>query len=200
MKARFGFTADDSEMTTRLICRVTGGDYSHALIAFYPEDWRDETWEPFYFESVWKRDSVTGKNGVRGGMDLPVSKILDWQSESMDRRFVELPCEGFLPFTHAECVDMMNHLNWATHTVRYAPCQIISNWITQRIRLRIAVRFGSQQLWTCSETPIRVMPSWAVDYYLHRSLSADDIPPSGRKLESLYGGTEALLRDLGSLD
>ena len=198
MKIRFGFTANDDEFILRRICQVVGGDWAHATVNFYPEPWRGETWEPFYFESVWSKDSVTGKTGVRGGIDRPLAKLLDWQSESMSHRFAELPCVGFLPFTHEECVAMFNALVRATYTVKYARGQILANWLTQRTRLRVAVSLGSDKYWTCSETPVRVMPPWAVDYYLHRSLSADDIPPSGRKLESLYGGTEALIRARGT--
>lgn len=185
---KWGYTVDRGEFIPRLICRVTNGYFSHAFPIFYPDDA-----PPFYFESVWKKDAVTGKNGIRG--PLPLSKVHVWIAEDHRHAFALQPADPnqYLPFTPEEVQRAHKMAQAAVGTVRYASAQILRNLITQRLGIRISSAWGSPNRWTCSEFCVRLIPGWAAKFFGWPNLTTDDIPPSGDRFISLWTGTEDLL-------
>lgn len=186
---RYGYTANYAELATKAICRVSGGPYSHCFPIFYNEEHR-----PMYFESISKVDPHTHKTGVRG--PYPLSNVVEWQAElPSHRRFTMQPLSGFLPLTTNEVGRAWKLLGASVHDIRYAPLQIIQNWLTQRTGLRISYKQGSIARWTCSETCVRILPARLWFWFDQLNVNADDIVPSGNKLMSVWAGTEAMLTE-----
>jgi hypothetical protein len=183
MKMRIGFTADDRSFVSRAIQHVTGGRYSHCLVIFDQQDG-----EPIYFESIFKRDPATGKNGVRG--PIPLYHVTDWVAEKPGRRFYTL---GPLPMTEQEVEGAYFRLAAAVHTIRYAPFQIIRNWIRSRIGLNLYFGLGSPYEWTCSETALRVIPRRFAEYFDLGDHHFDYYAPSGHRLPSVYDGVTRMI-------
>ena len=192
MLMRWGYTADTSQLATKLICRVTGGEYAHVFAVFYGED----CGRPIYFESISKRDPVTNKTGVRG--PLLLDNVRDWRDRKPStRRFWIQPEYGYLPFDDAECDAAYKTLAGAVHTITYAPTQIVRNWLRQRISLNFFWGIGSERSWTCSETCARITPPRLQHYFDLGRYNFDDITPSGPRLMSVERATAAMIADCG---
>ena len=190
---RWGYTADTRSMATKLMCRVTGGNYSHVFPIFYGPD----CGRPLYFESICKRDLATGKTGVRGPILL--CNVRMWRNQHPKRRrFVTQPEYGYLPFDDQECTAAYKTLAAATHNVTYAPTQIVRNWLKQRLRVNLYFGHGSQDDWTCSETCARVTPARLQHHFDLGRYNYDDITPSGPRLMSVERATEAMIADVGT--
>jgi len=188
LRMRWGYTVDTGEFLSRMIAKITQDRWSHVFPVFYS----DNHAEPYYYESIWSKDKDTGKTGVRG--PRPLSKVWDWMQEDTSRHLHTMqPTTGFLPFTPTECEAAKSRLIAATYDVKYARSQIALNYLMQMTGIRLAFRLGSTRRWTCSETCVRVTPRRLQHYFGIPNLSADDIPPSGNKLVSVWSGTEAML-------
>ena len=74
--------------------------------------------------------------------------------------------------------------------VKYAKLQLGTNLLACKTGLHLYHRSKSSQTWTCSETPIRVLPVRVLDYFDIRSYSADFYAPAGDKLPSIERLTE----------
>lgn len=191
MKMRWGYTVDRTQALSRAICHITGGPFSHVFPIFYP----DYGGAPVYYESCWKQDAKTGRDGVRGPVAL--DHVIEWQQAAEHRLFALQPADGYLPFSPAQVRAAEQVVLSAVGRVRYARGQILQNWLAQRTGIRLAFRFGSTLAWTCSETCIRLVP---LEYWPHfrlPDLSPDDIPPTGERLVSLWSGTQALIKAAG---
>jgi len=152
-----------------------------------------------YFESVWKRDPLTGKSGVRG--PLPEQNIIDWrEAEPGERSYVRMPEDGCLPLFPDEVMRMESKLRAAVRTVTYARTQILQNWLAQRTGIRIYFKAGSIEQWNCSETFTRVLPARVLPYFrLDGIFRHDDIVPCGYKLASVESGVRAWTQAEGVL-
>jgi hypothetical protein len=191
MKIAFGYTADTSEFSTRLIQRVTGGPYSHCVVIF-----QRKPGEEIYFESLWRRDTETGKSGVRG--PRPVEHIMDWAAaDTKHRVFHRQPRNDWLPISHTEASKAYDCLSEAVGVISYAGLQLVRNWLTARTWLTVQWKRGSTRAWTCSECCLQVVPVRYWDHYDLMHTNADDMAPSGDKLPSLTTGTASLLMEHG---
>ena len=193
MKMRFFFTGTN-DAASRLICRVTGGIYSHCGVVFYehPDAEKDAG---FFFESRAKvfLDAQTGqhKTGVRGPRHF--DGIVDWAMDDPDtRRYEVLPLPGYLPVTASEAWESFHLLSAAVHRVKYAHLQIFQNWIAQRLRIRIGVGCGDNDRWTCSETCLLALPARLWPWYRVPRITQNQITPDGDKMASVYAGTSAM--------
>lgn len=191
MKMRFGYTTDPDVLGSKLICRVTGGAWSHVFPVFYPSDGR----ESFYFESIFKRDELTCKTGVRG--PRPLSKIRKWVQEKPGRRFALQPEKGFLMLTDDEAAAAETMLKWAVGVVTYPTGQIGQNWLQQRTGIDLSRGRGSATAWDCSETCLRILPARVWPFYGIPNVRADNITPSGNKLASIEAGTATWIQAAG---
>ena len=189
MKMRIGYSVDADETVGQVICRVTGGPFSHTLIVFDDVDQTGLTGS-FYFESISKRDPNTRKTGVRG--PIPLVNLLDWQKENPGSRSIEF--SAHLPMDKDELKDAWRKLQAAKRRIKYAYLQCANNWIESR--LGIYIHFGRKRgvkRWNCSETVIRILPSRFWIYFDLLDCRADDIVPSGSKMESVREGVRKLL-------
>lgn len=187
MKMRFGYTSDTTEIGTKIICRVTGGPYSHVFVDFLDNDGQE-----VYFESLWKKDPTTGKDGLRGPM--PLSNVVDWQAEDVAHRRLEMqPADGWLPLSQTEAQAAYDTMLSMVGRIRYAPGQLVQNWFGRRTGLFVRFGGGSRNAWTCSETCIYCLPSRFWNCYEIPFFTADDQAPSGTGLPSIYEGTRKLI-------
>jgi len=190
-KVKLAYTHDSKSLTNEAIRRVTGGP-AHVVIAFIHHD------ETLYFESIWKKDPVTKKDGVRG--PLPIMRIQNWLVEKPGRTIEWQPVDGYLPFSFEETEKMFADLCAAVHTVKYAKLQIVQNWISGRANIRISRGEGTRNKWTCCEAPVRVFPLRFLDCLRIRSISADDFFPGGDSIYSLRAGVDRIIKRFGVIE
>lgn len=176
MRMRIGYTTDSTEILTKAICHVTGGPFSHTLPIF-----EESKGQPFYFESISKKDKKTGKTGLRG--PYPIGNIRDWREEKPASRLFEIT--PYLPLTDAECREAYNLYCWGVHEIKYAYVQCLNNWIERRFRIYCHIGRRGHKRWNCSETVVRGMPSRLWKYFRLQDARADEIVPSGANLISV---------------
>lgn len=126
-----------------------------------------------YWESVWKVDPITGKNGVRGPVDL--RNVIEWQKADAHHR--ELDLREFDSVTPpARSID-----RWccAVPDIRYAPIrQLIGNL---RHALRgIGISVPSPDRWQCAEAIARANAEHAAAHWGLGDLLFDHYTPAGR--------------------
>lgn len=194
---KLGFTMDTSALLSQSIYAVTGGP-SHALIEVL-EVTPAGRYERYYYESIWKVDPETGKDGVRG--PVPIVNLLDWVAEKKaDRSLVEVPEAGYLPLSSEEAAEAVRRLNEAVPVIRYARKQLARNLIA-RTGLRIARGAGSPTQWTCCETPLRthVLPPrwWAVVGV--GDILFDETWPGGDSRYSLMEAARRVVKEYGTV-
>lgn len=164
---------------------ITGGKYDHVLIAF------EKPGEHFYYESIWKKDPVTGKTGVRG--PVPWKELEDWLAESPQHRMYEQA----LPYDGNKCRQAVKFLEAHVGRIRYAYWQLWQNVKSFLFGMGIRPGAASRDKWTCSETVAQVWaeidPGAALKYLLGY-LSFDQIAPSGPRF-GLKEAVEKYLAD-----
>lgn len=185
MKMRIGYTADHSEMITKVICHVTGGPASHCFPIFDLEDG-----EIVYFESISKKDKITGKTGVRGPYNI--DNVHDWQRDKPASRTIEV--SDYLPFNNAECQNAYKIYLDAVPKIHYAYVQCANNWVERRFRVYCHIGSRGKARWNCSETVVRGMPSRVWKYFQLLDSRADEIVPSGGNLISVRESVKAMLK------
>lgn len=191
---RLRYIHDDRDFVHNCIRLVTGG-MGHVLIEFWLIT-KERPAQVFYFESIFKNDKRTKKNGVRGPIDI--ANVNEWLNRKPNRWFIVQPRQGFLPLTQEEAWKAMHHLMCACHTIHYAPTQIMQNAFAGLTGVYVHFGKGTDSKWTCSETVVRtVVPVEAWDYFNLANCRMDDIFPGGpksREFGSLWHGVEAWLR------
>ena len=196
---RLGYTMDEDSFVNRRIRYITKGP-AHVFIHGYKAI-NGTAAEDFYFESIWTKDPATGKTGVRG--PIPLSNVIDWRAADPDNRTIEYqPKDGYLPLTQDEAWDAWHRLNQAVRTVKYAPLQLVQNWMARRLGIYIHKGIGSTSKWTCSETPLRagVIPARWWDIFNMLSLRADDMWPGGVGYQSLHAGVARVIAKHGTIE
>jgi len=135
-----------------------------------------------YFESIGKRDKLSGKTGVRGPYDL--RRVCAWQAKHPKVRRLELVN---LPDVRPEEVPRaFRRCCRAVPTVKYAFLQLVQNWKGVRLKLGIAPRRRSPDHWHCVETFVRVMREWALRNARLGDVLFDEYVPAGKRGFGLY--------------
>lgn len=204
--ARLGFVMDWRSIGHWLIHRVTGGP-GHVFIEFF----NPQEPERFFYDSVIAKDPTTGKNGVRGPIDIDYwYQWRDTDPKHRDLYFV--PENGYLPLEDSQVWDALVRLNHALHEIEYAKLQLPQNWLAGRTGIQISWRFGSPNRWTCSETPMRVLIPvewWDLFGPQHPKLKcrggmldlrADFVVPGGNSFMSLEEGARRAIEEHGVLE
>lgn len=107
-----------------------------------------------YFESRGKRDSQTGKTGVRG--PYPWSKLANWRDAKPDRRMLAIVSMPGL--TAWEIQTAYERCQWAVPNIKYAHYQIAQNARGFGFRRGIGLDKRSPLQWTCVEFDMRILP------------------------------------------
>jgi len=212
VKVQLFYTADDRNPGSRVICIGTGGAYSHIGVLFTAAhgDMTNPVWKSlmagidiaadpdgkirFYYESIWKKDSVTGKNGVRG--PIPFANLREWVRAGKKRR---LEIQDLPGLTAEDAFTAWQKAHRAVGHVRYAPCQIWWNFRTLYFSTAIPIRFRSPFTWTCVELPLRIFPDeWIMGLRWPkrvrkgilllsiRDWMCDEAAPSGTRLPGIF--------------
>jgi hypothetical protein len=184
-------------MISKAIRRVTQGP-SHVLIEVFEIDTAGRH-HRYYFESIWKTDPATHKNGVRG--PIPLEKLVEWVTAGSPAcSLVEIPETGYLPLTQKEAAAAVQLLRDATHTIHYAPQQLLRNFIS-KTGLRIGLGAGSEKRWTCCETPLRcrVLPPRLWDLVGAGDVLWDELWPGGTSRYSLMEAAQRIVRTYGTI-
>ena len=152
--------------------------------------------EKVYYESIWKKDPATGKDGVRG--PVPFQHIVDWQAEKPhSREFVLQPEGAFLPLTSTEVWQTEARLRAAVSTIDYAHDQLLFNLLLGWTSWSLRHREGTPRDWTCAETPARVLPARCLPYFQCPPWCEDDMAPDGHRLPSVWDAMERWMKAEG---
>lgn len=150
MKAKLILTGDEEKALSKYISHWTETDYSHCALGFENADEHGNTQ---YFESIWKKDRVTGKTGLRGPM--PFKKLLDWQhAKPVTRHLTTI--EITLPDSavHRAYDFMVDHVP----LVEYGVFDILKIAMAKKISLMVIPDAKTDHEWTCSEAVARALP------------------------------------------
>lgn len=192
---KLAFSDDASTFFSKMVRKVTGGP-GHALVEVLEITDAGHR-EHYYFESVWRTDEVSHKDGVRG--PLPLTKLVKWVNEKRpERSLVEVPAIGYLPLTPEEATRAVARMRDAVHTIRYARKQLLRNWVAS-FGLRIGFGSGSPLAMTCCEMPLRcgVIPSRFWDLIDMRDVNADEVVPGGCTRFSLMAAAHRIVERYG---
>lgn len=193
MKLGINYSRDLKEALNDGICLITGGYYPHCSVRFEKDDG-----SVVYFESIFKTDKTTRKNGLRG--PIPIQNLLDWKDESS---FHKVYLQPWLPVTSAQAKAAYDYLLAHVPLIKYASLQLGKNAryaITKRWTIN---RKGSANVWQCAETVGRALmvadASIVINFLGIGDVVLDMLVPSGKRGIGLFERTEAILRGHGSL-
>jgi hypothetical protein len=189
MKMGLTFIADMSDAGSWAIRSAIGGPFSHCLVRFY-SDAGTLGEETVYFESIWKTDKETGKNGLRG--PIPIERLTEWQDEDTANHVVYH--QPWLPVTDLEAMRAYQYLEAYVPKIKYAKLQLAKNGIYAATGLWLIRRTGTQKHWQCAETCGRALPARLWPALGIGDVVFDMLVPSGRRGIGLFELTEAILR------
>jgi len=198
MKIQAFYTADMMSLISLAIMSAARGRFAHTGLLFTAtqDEWEELCKEHsmlkssavrsgsdghfrFYFESVSKRDKITGKTGARG--PYPFSKLADWKGASSHRR---LDIQD-IPLCDKGAQRAVKRAIWAVPRIKYAYKQIWRNWLELRWGEGTPLRKRAEDRWTCVEFNVECIASASARYAikqlrLGRLLFVEYAPSSSR--------------------
>lgn len=168
------FWTSSPEPFSRVIKRVTGGEYSHMGIIF-----RFDSGREIYFESLFSA-------GVTGPSD--VDKLKEWVRANAERRVL---IEQLSWLTPEQCQHIYRLAYAQSGKAGYGKVQVISHWWMERVGKRYGFRMrNTPDRQTCSEFVTRVLLRYVSLLDKVRD-HADSVTPESARV-ALY----QLLKDL----
>lgn len=176
MKMGLFYTRKLGDPVSDSIALITGGYWSHCGVRFLLDESEPES--EVYYESVWKVDKDTGKDGLRG--PIPMANLIEWAEEDPHNK---LYCQPWLPIELDKCLLAMGTLNEVVPQIRYAKLQLLKNAryaLTKRWTINGT---ASKEHWHCAEVIGRTLlvaaPEIAIDRLDIGNVVVDMLTPSG---------------------
>jgi len=214
MKMQNVSLADDGAISSLTIQSASKGKWSHTLPLWtaHPDEMReimsgvcesqiieDMIREDgtdrvrFYLESISKKDSRTGKTGVRG--PYLFSRVLEWQREG-HYMWLGKQCNHRrimiqeLPVTSDQAAIALRLACRMVPIIKYAHVQIIQNWLGFRFGRGIPLNRRSRKKMTCVEFFVwllaHIIPDWVIKYLDLGYIGFDEYCPSGTRGPGVY--------------
>jgi len=167
-----GLIRDTSVWHNRLIMRVTKGEYAHAFVVYHNQH---DSSQDIFVESQKRSSSLNASRGLSFPIPLSALRLyIAAHKHSIQSVLIQIPAS---PIAVA---DSYSYYLSKINAVRYAPLQLLSNYISARTKLLFSTSLTAKNRWTCSEAAIRLMPpSVQHSYFKVGVFRYDEYVPSG---------------------
>lgn len=143
---------------SKLICKITGGRYSHSAIGFRLSDGTE-----VYYEAL------VGK-GFRG--PKPLTHLVEWQAENRARRLL---VHELLDVTAVEAENARLVTETFSSCVTYSEWQLFLFWMLVRLGADLFADTPNRVI--CSEIVARILITIGINLRIEDTQLFDEIPP-----------------------